>query len=225
MWLAGGHIKSARVPLSSLRQVKACQAWHKRNRGPMGRWRVGSRHSAGPGTEDWLTGTIAVGGADACGSVGAGAGTEPPTRRSGADETSTVNREATSATRIVWAGLWRPNPRSQKQHHRREGASRRPCDLRPVGQVGAGLGEKRTAPVGTPSLGLRRPTGPGTEDWLAGATTADGATSCGSVEAGAGTEPPTQRSGADETSTVNPSPPGSTTTPPASGSLPAPRAP
>ncbi|KAJ1098594.1 hypothetical protein NDU88_003702 [Pleurodeles waltl] len=110
-------------------------------------------------------------------------------------------------------------------HHWREGASRRPSAPRPVGQVGTGLGEKRTAPVGIPSLGLRRPTGPGTEDWLAGATAADGAATCGSVEAGAGTEPPTWRSGADETRTVNPSPPGSTTTPPASGSLPATRAP
>ncbi|KAJ1158067.1 hypothetical protein NDU88_010762 [Pleurodeles waltl] len=78
------------------------------------RWRVGSRRSAGPETEDWLTGAIAVGGADACGSVGAGAGTEPPTRRSCADETSTVNREATSAARIAWAGLWRPNPPGSK---------------------------------------------------------------------------------------------------------------
>ncbi|KAJ1208852.1 hypothetical protein NDU88_004235 [Pleurodeles waltl] len=112
-------------------------------------------------------------------------------------------------------------PRGGVHHRRREP----PSDPRPVGQVGAGLGEKRTAPVGIPSLGLRRPTGPGTEDWLAGATAADRAATCGSVEAGAGTEPPTRRSGADETSTVNPSPPGSTTTPPASGSLPAPGAP
>ncbi|KAJ1197578.1 hypothetical protein NDU88_001435 [Pleurodeles waltl] len=100
-----------------------------------------------------------------------------------------------------------------------------PGDPHPVGQVGAGLGKKRTSPVGIPSLGLRHPTGLGTEDWLAGATAADGAATCGSVEAGAGTETPTRRSSADETSTMNPSPPGSTTTPPVSGSLPAPRAP
>ncbi|KAJ1183486.1 hypothetical protein NDU88_000305 [Pleurodeles waltl] len=74
------------------------------------RWRIGPRRPAKPGAEDWLADAPAASGAATCDSEGTGAGTEPPTRRSGADGTTTASRAATNDTRTAWAGLRRPSP-------------------------------------------------------------------------------------------------------------------
>ncbi|KAJ1089462.1 hypothetical protein NDU88_002613 [Pleurodeles waltl] len=74
------------------------------------RWRIGPRRPARPGAEDWLADVATASGATTCDSEGAGAGTEPPTRRSGADGTTAANRAATNDARTAWAGLRRTSP-------------------------------------------------------------------------------------------------------------------
>ncbi|KAJ1142316.1 hypothetical protein NDU88_008642 [Pleurodeles waltl] len=139
---------------------------------------------AGPGTEDWRAGKIIEGRAAVCGSVGAGAGTEPPTWRSGAEETGTVDRTATSAARIAWAGLWCPSPPGSITAPPAGGRPRRPA---PHESGGRGPGGEAHRSSGDSLTRVAAPIGPAAEDWLAGATAVGGAATCGSV--GAGTEP------------------------------------